>query len=159
MPTDRRAARAKVLTTNLPPPPSTTYPAGSTIARFSVPGRPVPWSVPPKLRRKAPRLKAWQRTVNLAARLAMGNRPPHDGPVRLFLVFCLARPNERRLPDSTNLQKGVEDALQLTTYLNDTQVAAVECVRVVVADASKEGVGIVVQAYGPAGEPAEIEET
>lgn len=142
--------KPKVCRIVLPPMPSTTYPSGSTIARFSVPGRPVPWSVPPKLRRKSPRLKAWQARIALEARLAMAGRLPHDGPVRLFLVFCLTRPNERRLPDSTNLQKSAEDSMQGIAYLNDTQVAAVECVRLVVTDAEKEGVGVVVQAYGPA---------
>jgi len=137
---------AKILGIALPPRLATTYPSGSVIAEFSVPGRPVPWSVPPKLRRKSRRLVAWQRCVNLAARVAMAGRLPHDGPVEWWMVFCLCR---KPWGDTINLAKATEDALEGVVFVNDRQVAAGHPVRVAVADEGKEGVGIEVRACGP----------
>lgn len=145
--------KAKVLKVKLPPAPSATYPSGSTIARFSVPGRPVPWSVPPKLRRKSPRLVAWQRSVRLWAGSEMAGRLPHDGPVRLHVVFHLLR--GKRPGDTSNYFKGTEDALQGVVFLNDTQVVETSALRIAVCDPSLESAHVVVKASGEM--PAESE--
>ena len=77
---------AKVPTTRFTPRPLVPIqPAGSVIADFAVIGRPVPWSVPPKVRRKKPKLKAWQRLVSDCALLAYGSPGLYAGPVSLRL--------------------------------------------------------------------------
>jgi Holliday junction resolvase RusA-like endonuclease len=98
-----------------------------------------------KGRRKAikdPSLKAWQTTVALFSRLAMAGRKPHEGPVALGLDFDLARLATSN-PDTTNILKAFEDALQNICFVNDSQV-----VRVLMArhDREPEGVDVAVWA-------------
>lgn len=116
------------------PEPANRLPAGTLVCRVVVPGRACPWSVPVVTRSgvgvKKRRLVDWQKLIQLYARIAMGQRPPYGCPVRLALHFEL-RPRAGRMPDTTNLQKGSEDALQGIILLNDSQVHEVRAVRTV----------------------------
>jgi Holliday junction resolvase RusA-like endonuclease len=122
-------------------------PAYRLICSFRVPARPIPWKVPVVVRgrKKAIKdksLKGWQEFVAFFAALAMRGKKPHEGPVALGLDFDLVRlPTSN--PDTTNLLKSTEDALQNICFLNDSQV-----VRVLMArhDREPEGVDVAVWA-------------
>lgn len=91
---------------------------------FMVEAHPVPWKVS-RRGTKPPHLVEWQKRVNDEARVAWGfNTPAHEGPVGLSMWFYLTDPgeNESHLPDLTNLEKGVEDALQGVVIRNDRKV-------------------------------------
>jgi Holliday junction resolvase RusA-like endonuclease len=126
-----------------PPWAGDRLPAGTVIVRCQVPGRPVPWSVPPKIRCKNPALVAWQGEVHHRVALAMDGRRPYGGPVVLRLEFTLAPRGNRRPPDITNLVKGCEDAIQGAAILNDSQVRETHAER---KAGPAEGVLIVVEA-------------
>jgi len=109
--------------------------------RFEVPGEAIPWSVHHRGDPKAARMKAYKQQVAWAANIAMGSLPPSRGPVVLSIVAFrakglpkakgaradavagLVRPVTR--PDSTNLQKNIEDALNGIVYVDDSQVCDV----------------------------------
>ena len=108
--------------------------------RITVPGESVPWSVHRRGDPKAARMKAWAQAVKWAAML-QHRRPVLRGPVVLSIVVYrakgLPRAKQARAdalaglvrpvtaPDSTNLQKCVEDALQGIVYANDSAVVDV----------------------------------
>jgi Holliday junction resolvase RusA-like endonuclease len=112
-------------------PGGRAYPPGAVVARFTVPGRAVPWKAPFVGARgafKEASLVAWQGEVRLRARLAMGGRPPHTGPFALGLVFTRKAPRGRRpgdrwaaRPDTVNLVKAFEDSLQGVVILDDAR--------------------------------------
>lgn len=109
---------------------------------FSVSGRPVPWSVPKTVRRKNPALVSWQAIVNLFARRAMAGRRPMAGRVAIRFVFYLnPSPSD---PDTTNLQKACEDALQNAVIEKDRQTSDIRSTRVF--QDGWEGVTVIVEA-------------
>lgn len=118
-----------------PPAPhgrrSQTYPPGSTVVRFVVAGRPVPWKVPMVLRSgvsvKSAAVLRWQTLVRLTAEAAMAGQPLHAGPAGLRLDFVFA--GSRKVGDTTNLQKCFEDALQGSVIVNDRDVIEVHVTR------------------------------
>jgi Holliday junction resolvase RusA-like endonuclease len=97
---------------------------GKRVASFWLPGTAVPWSVPRQIRRKSPRLIAWQAEVKQAATRAMGGRPPHEGLVGVRLVVCRRMDGRRTPPDLTNILKAAEDSCQGAVFVNDRQVRA-----------------------------------
>ncbi len=97
---------------------------GEIIARFFVPGRPVPWKTHRGSGRRSyrdPKVAVWQQVIGLFARVAMEGREPYDGPISFSACFDL-RSGRRRLPDRTNLLKAAEDACQGIVFVNDRQV-------------------------------------
>ncbi len=107
------------------PEPVELLPPGILIARVEIPARAVPWKAPSTTRTghsyKDPSLVAWQATVALIAKFAMGNRKPYAGPVRLSLIIDLKR-KPGSAPDATNLQKAIEDSCQNIIFTNDRLV-------------------------------------
>lgn len=111
--------------------------APGPICRFFVEGEATPWRAPTVTRGgnaySPAHVRAWQRAVAVHARLAMGGRPPHEGPVLLRLRFA-RRPVKgspdgswwAARPDLTNLQKCLEDALAGVCFADDRQVVRVE---------------------------------
>lgn len=116
------------------------------IVTLVIPGRPVPWSVPiigkgasgKGIARKEPRLLAWQKVVELAARKAMAGlgAGPEPGPVAVEAAYSLARRGNP--PDLNNLDKALADALQEVVFVNDRQVCAWKSRRMLVASAVGE---------------------
>jgi Holliday junction resolvase RusA-like endonuclease len=104
------------------------------IVDFYVPMRPVPWSVPMVLRTgrsiKSKRLLSWQKAVATCCRMAMGRTEPYAGPVRLDFEFHLTK-RAGSLPDTSNLTKAAEDALQGVAIVNDRAVWGITSRRVV----------------------------
>ena len=107
---------------------------------FSVPGPPASWHVYTRWDKSASkaRLKAYQEHIRLCARVAMGNRDPHDGPVDLTIHFYKEIPASApkgeaarkrwcdnhilKSPDASNLGKGAEDSLNRIVFVDDSQV-------------------------------------
>ncbi len=129
MPTTRKPRRAP----KPKPAPVELLPPGTLIAKVELPARAVPWKAPQIFRnggkRKDPSLRAWQTEVALRARLAMAGRSAYAGPVRLGIVVELRR-KPGSPPDTTNLQKAIEDAGQKIIYVNDTQVISATTERI-----------------------------
>lgn len=83
---------------------------------------------------------AWRRTVQAAARKALGEEPPIEGAISLHATFALARPkahlNARGevrptaphshtiRPDATKLLRALEDALNGVWWRDDSQVVS-----------------------------------
>lgn len=76
----------------------------------------------------AKKLGPWRKSVATAAAQAMGDRPPHDGPVRVALVFRMERPKTVRteLPDTAadldKLARAMLDGMAKVVYVNDARV-------------------------------------
>lgn len=85
--------------------------------------------------------RPWKQQVAGAARDAVGDRPPLDGPLRLDVVFVVGRPkghygsgsNSRRVrpsapefpavkPDVTKLVRAIEDAMTGIVYRDDALI-------------------------------------
>ncbi len=114
------------------------------IARFSVEGRAVPWSVPPKIRQKNPALTAWQTLVWAHAGTGYQNgQRPYLGPVELTVEIWL-KPKGNK-PDLTNCFKAIEDAIQGALIANDTQVRVIHSAMFF---AEQEKIRVTVHAYG-----------
>ncbi len=88
---------------------------------------------------------AFKATVRMAAEAAYSG-PPLEGPLRVDAVFVLPRPQSKRwktraMPryhhtgrkDLDNLAKSIYDALTGTLWIDDGQIAAADCVKVVAA--------------------------
>ena len=112
--------------------------SGTVLAEGEIPGRAVPWKAPKVTRyggivqtREYKRYRAWQDEVHLrAATHRCGRRRwPYCGPVSLSLRFYLRR-DGRGNPDTSNLVKSFEDALQGAIYANDSQVYRVTAERI-----------------------------
>lgn len=83
-------------------------------------------------------LRAWQDLVAVYARLAMAGKEPCAAPVALCLDIDILRlPTSN--PDTTNLLKSFEDALQGICFVNDSQVSRVLMAR---HDREPEGVEV-----------------
>lgn len=78
-------------------------------------------------------LKPWRRTVALVAKQAMNKQraEPMTGPVHLDLEFAMPRtkamktdppPPMTQRPDSSKLQRAIEDALTGIVYQDDSQI-------------------------------------
>jgi Holliday junction resolvase RusA-like endonuclease len=118
---------------------------GVTVAEGTIPGRAVPWKSPTLGRnggairsRGYGQYKAWQATVNVLAATQRARRRPYGGPVRLEVTYYL-RPRPGGVPDTSNLTKAFEDALQGAVIRNDTQVVG-HCTRRVVTAQEPERV-------------------
>lgn len=140
--TEAQLRRCGLLT---PARPVARLPEGSLIAGFFVEGRPVPWSAPTTTRTghsfKNPRLVSWQKLVGDLAYLAMRPDPPYSHPVRLDLIFYLTVRGGSR-PDTSNLGKALEDALQGKVIVNDKQVCDIRSRRVI-----GTGEGVMIQVF------------
>src|SRR6202020_38429 len=111
---DIRKAGGKVTKIRLPDPPEQQKLCnGMVVAWIVVEGRAVPWSVSRK-GTKNRALSAWQQRVASMARQVHGLRESYRHPVRLEMTFYLKQVMDQHEPDLTNLQKGLEDALQGT---------------------------------------------
>ena len=112
------------------------------IVSFTVPGKPVQWSVRAGWRRlynPAPQ-RAHMKLIAQYAKLAMGKRKPMQGAVIGSITFYMPLPiswskakREKMLgawhtqkPDATNLRKLVEDSLNKIVYEDDCQIAYYE---------------------------------
>lgn len=113
--------------------------SGTILAEGEIPGRAVPWKAPKVNRygrvistREYSRYLAWQQEVHLRSTTHRCGRRrwPYGGPVALAIRFYLRHDN-RTNPDTSNLVKAFEDALQGTIYENDTQVCRVTAERIV----------------------------
>lgn len=125
-------------------------PPGAIVCRFAVDGTPRPWRAPTVTRNghsfKDKHLLKWQSTVKRQARLAMGQRSPYGGPVRLVMAFTLRR-RPGAYPDVANLIKGTEDALQGSVIVNDRQTRRIEASRTI-----GDNDGVVITVYAVEGE-------
>lgn len=80
---------------------------------------------------------AWESTVSLAAKLAMGDQPPLEGPVEIRMVFRFPRPQAHynraglragmpaapaKKPDWDKVARSTGDALAGICYGDDAQV-------------------------------------
>jgi Holliday junction resolvase RusA-like endonuclease len=127
---------------------------------FRVEGDPVPWARPRKRKHggyyEKPEVTVWRRMV---ATYALQVKPPEPTKeaVELMTVFRLRRPGylpkkvcyHTRKPDSTNLMKGVEDALIGLLYHDDAQVIRSIVQKDYVLDGEMPGVLIRVQEILP----------
>jgi Holliday junction resolvase RusA-like endonuclease len=86
--------------------------------------------------------------VNVLAATQRARRRPYGGPVRLEVTYYL-RPRPGGVPDTSNLTKAFEDALQGAVIRNDTQVVG-HCTRRVVTAQEPERVVYRVIAEGGA---------
>ena len=112
-------------------------PAGTLLVIFTATGRPAPWSVPPKIRRKNPKLTAWQQIIRQAASRASLLDGLYPGPVALRCEFHISpryASSDKGMPDLTNLIKGCEDALNGVLIVDDGQVIETSGAKVVGAD-------------------------
>jgi Holliday junction resolvase RusA-like endonuclease len=109
---------------------------GELLALIGIDGRPVPWKAPTTTRTghsfKDKRLVAWQKRVadEAAEVMRVLGRDPYAGPVSLSMCFELKR-KAGRAPDTSNLGKAAEDALQGVVIVNDTQVGFIESKRII----------------------------
>jgi len=90
--------------------------------RFTVLGNPIPKARAVVTSHGAytpERTKSWEAQVKAAARLAMRDRPPLEGPVGVEL--WLFRGDKRRA-DADNMEKAVLDACNRIVWLDDAQV-------------------------------------
>jgi Holliday junction resolvase RusA-like endonuclease len=129
----KRKRKRKPIGDRVPAQVAKLLPPGELIASFAVESRPVPWSVPFVTRSgasiKDKRLVGWQHAVKKAARDAMAGKHPYPGPVRLEVWFYLTEARNKSVPDTSNLTKGSEDALQGLVIVNDRQVCEVHASR------------------------------
>lgn len=126
---------------------------GTVVAEGSIRGRAVPWKAPTLGRnggavrtRGYVQYKTWQEAVGLVAATQRRLRRPYGGAVRLEVTYYLA-PRPGSLPDTSNLTKAFEDALQGVVIRNDTQVVG-HCTRRVVSSQEPERVVYRVVAVG-----------
>jgi Holliday junction resolvase RusA-like endonuclease len=129
--------------------------AGAVVAAGTVPGRAVPWKAPTIGRnggavrsRGYCQYKAWQSLVNALAAVQRPRRRPYGGPVVLEVVYYL-RPRPGGVPDTSNLTKAFEDALQGAAYHDDRQVVG-HCTRRIITATEPERVEYRVIAEGGA---------
>jgi len=109
--------------------PATMLPAGTLLMQIVIPERAVPWSAADVGRGhgyKDPRLEAWQAEVAMKTGVARRVRQPYEGPVEVNVVARFAK---GPIPDTTNVMKGIEDAMQGVVYANDRQVIRNACER------------------------------
>jgi Holliday junction resolvase RusA-like endonuclease len=113
--------------------------AGAVVAEGTVPGRAVPWKSPTISRnggvvptRGYCSYKSWQEVVHTLATTQRRRRRPYGGPVMLQVTYYL-HPRPEGTPDTSNLTKAFEDALQGAAIRNDSQVAAHLARRVITA--------------------------
>jgi Holliday junction resolvase RusA-like endonuclease len=119
-----------------------TSPDPAIICRFALTGyRPIPWKATVvgtqhtrtgkryRFVTKDPTLVAWQEVVALHARLAMAGRRPYEGAVELRMDFTLRPIKGRMTPDTCNLTKSTEDALQGIVIADDRQVVSLVAAR------------------------------
>lgn len=126
------------------------------VVRFRVEGPAIPqprprigrdrWGLPRAYRDEAHAIHGWRELVAIRGRLAMGGHPPLEGPLLLAVLFLRPRPGRllRRsappervwcdvLPDLSNLEKGLEDALRGITYPDDGRIACKRTAKAYVA--------------------------
>ncbi len=99
---------------------------GTLLARFTVPGRAVPWKAPTYASHgtfKDKRLKSWQDWV-WAHALKSYRGDIYEGPVGVVISAWIKR-TAGAAPDVTNIQKAIEDAIQNVVIANDRQVRAI----------------------------------
>lgn len=137
----------------LPVEPIELVAPGVVVAEGTIPGRAIPWKSPTIGRnggamrsRGYGAYKAWQSLVNALAAPQRRSRRPYGGPVRLEATYYLA-PRPGIPPDTSNLTKAFEDALQGSVYRNDSQVVG-HCTRRVVSAQEAERVVYRVVATG-----------
>lgn len=98
-------------------------PEGTVLLDVAIEDRAVPWKAPTVTRSgrsfKDDRLVEWQDDVRKYGELNRTIDEPYWGPVE---VSVTARFAKGPLPDTTNLIKAVEDALQGVVFVNDKQV-------------------------------------
>ena len=114
-------------------------PPGTVIAEGFVPGRPVPW-VAPKVGRNGgcvptrsyKRYQDWQLLVRHTAAVQRPRRKhwPFGGRVELRMRFVLRPRGGRGNPDTSNIVKSTEDAIQGVLIVNDSQVDRIRVERV-----------------------------
>ncbi len=145
-PAPRRRGRSE------PPPAEPDAAPGVVICSGVIEGRAVPWKAPHTSRRGGcvptrdyKRYTTWLGTVRAGAKRLMGRKRPYGGPVEMEVTYYLA-PRPGTLPDTSNLTKAFEDALQGVVYRNDGQVCRVVAARVVTSE-EPERVEFVVRAH------------
>lgn len=81
-------------------------------------------------------VKDWRSLVSLAAKAAMGDAVPMDGPIEMIVSFYFPRPKshsrKRRLstwhtskPDASKVLRAVEDAMTGIVFGDDSQLCAI----------------------------------
>ncbi len=118
-----------------------------TTLSFTIPIKPVPWSVKKgyKALYTPSKVRQWEKDVGWHAKLAMkkaGYSKPFFNPIKLFLTFHMPIPKTRQLrqkrdktwvglkpgephtqdPDLRNLSKSTEDGLKRIVFGDDCQV-------------------------------------
>ena len=92
-----------------------------------------------------PKVKPWREVVAYEARVAMGNRLPITGPVKLAVAVILPRPKTHfdrwgtikplapwyhtKRPDATKMLRAIEDAMTRIVWHDDAQVAIQEVMK------------------------------
>ncbi len=107
--------------------------------KFEVKGDPVPWTVQVRKAERSQafqRMQAWQTQIQAAARVAWTGkgREQMTGPVDIRIVFHI----KKRGPDTTNMFKAAEDAMQGIVYVNDSQSDGI-CADRVIDGSLREG--------------------
>ena len=85
-------------------------------------------------------IHAYRQAIQLAAKVAMAGKEPLTGPVSLCVTFAFQRPKSHskkrreddrhvQKPDTTNLVKGLEDALNGIAWLDDSQVCIINATK------------------------------
>ena len=114
---------------------------------FTIPGETVPWAragVHGKVKFTPKKQSSFMGVVKLFAQTAMRGHPPLDGPLQMVVIAVYAwpkswsaakraRPGARwkvSRPDTSNIVKIVEDALNTVLYGDDAQIADSRTIKV-----------------------------
>lgn len=106
------------------------------------------------------RNRNWRQDVAHAARLAHGNQPPMDGPLRVTLRFVFPRPKSAKRdarwkdtrPDIDKLERAVLDALKVGgVIVDDARVAQVSKSKELADRDGREPVGVTVAVVSAVG--------
>lgn len=98
---------------------------------FTVPGKPVAKERPRFGNGKVytpARTAAYENAVGYSAQAAMAGRERFKGPVYVFLMFKMKRPEKPKfkypasVPDKDNLEKSISDAMNGIVYDDDAQI-------------------------------------
>ena len=85
-------------------------------------------------------IHAYRQAIQLQAKAAMAGRKPIEGPICIEVVFSFQRPKSHtkkqreqvahcQKPDTTNLLKGLEDALNGICWIDDSQICQIDSVQ------------------------------
>lgn len=95
---------------------------------FAMPNKKRPGKYRAVIVNDNPKAKGWQASVKMVAELAMGARPPVDGPVRITMAFQMPRGSTVKRetpcvrPDLSKLYRCAEDGLTGVCFKDDAQV-------------------------------------